>query len=160
MTVQSRQFASSSKSWEALCAEASAFATEVGRERLINISVAASGGTDMFGLGGTGVIVVWSLGVGTDETPRLVTAGCILAMLSTSSAAKQAGKVLIGYCVGLKGLEIAKVGGVRLRRTRRHRNRRALGRRFRRGARASEAGWHSHTQRQSIYPWKHQADGT
>jgi hypothetical protein len=28
-------------------------------EPLINISVAASGGTDVFGLGGTGVIVVW-----------------------------------------------------------------------------------------------------
>jgi hypothetical protein len=44
---------------EALGAEASAFASEVGRERLINISVAASGGTDALGLGGTGVIVVW-----------------------------------------------------------------------------------------------------
>jgi hypothetical protein len=59
MTVQSRQFASSSQSWEELCAEASAFATQVGRERLINISVAASGGSDVFGIGGTGVIVVW-----------------------------------------------------------------------------------------------------
>jgi hypothetical protein len=59
MTVQSRQFASSKKSWEALCAEASAFATEVGRERLINISVAASGGNEVFGFGGSGVIVVW-----------------------------------------------------------------------------------------------------
>ena len=59
MTVQSHQFTSSSKSWEELCAEASAFATQVGRERLINISVAASGGTDVFGIGGTGVIVVW-----------------------------------------------------------------------------------------------------
>jgi hypothetical protein len=52
-------FASSSKSWESLCDEASEFASEIGRERLINISVAASGGTDVFGLGGTGVIVVW-----------------------------------------------------------------------------------------------------
>ena len=59
MSVQSRQFASSSKSWEALCAEAAAFATEVGRERLINISVAASGGNEVFGFGGSGVIVVW-----------------------------------------------------------------------------------------------------
>ena len=41
----------------------------------------------------------------------LVTAGCVLAMLSTSPAAKQAGNVLIGYCVGLKGLEIAKSAG-------------------------------------------------
>ena len=38
-------------------------ASEVGRERLINISVAAAGGTDMLGLGGTGVIVVWYWGV-------------------------------------------------------------------------------------------------
>ena len=59
MTVRSRQFSSSSKSWEELCADASQFATDIGRERLINISVAASGGTDVFGLGGTGIIVVW-----------------------------------------------------------------------------------------------------
>jgi hypothetical protein len=59
MTVQSRQFKSSSKPWDELCAEASAFATQIGRERLINISVAASGGTDVFGIGGSGVIVVW-----------------------------------------------------------------------------------------------------
>ena len=59
MTVQSRVFSSSSMSWEALCSDASVFASEIGRERLINISVAASGGTDVFGLGGTGVIVVW-----------------------------------------------------------------------------------------------------
>jgi hypothetical protein len=59
MTVQSRLFSSSSTSLEALCVKACAFASEVGRERLINISVAASGGTDVFGLGDTGVIVVW-----------------------------------------------------------------------------------------------------
>jgi len=51
MSVQHRILASSSKSWETLCAEASAFASEIGREKLINISVAASGGTDVFGLG-------------------------------------------------------------------------------------------------------------
>jgi hypothetical protein len=59
MTVQHRIFESSSKSWETLCDEASAFASEIGRERLINISVAAAGGTDVLGLGGEGVIVVW-----------------------------------------------------------------------------------------------------
>ena len=59
MTVHSRLFSSNTKSWEALCAEACAFATEVGRERLINISVAASGGNEVFGFGGTGVILVW-----------------------------------------------------------------------------------------------------
>jgi hypothetical protein len=55
-------FSSSSKAWEELFADASAFASDIGRERLINISVAASGGTDVFGLGGTGVIVVWYWG--------------------------------------------------------------------------------------------------
>jgi hypothetical protein len=59
MTARHRIFESSSKSWDALCEEACAFATEIGRERLINISVAASGGTNMLGLGGAGVIVVW-----------------------------------------------------------------------------------------------------
>jgi len=44
---------------EKLCGEASAFASEVERENLINISVAASGGTDVLGLGGTVLIVVW-----------------------------------------------------------------------------------------------------
>ena len=62
MTVQFRIFSSSSKAWEELFADASAFASDIGRERLINISVAASGGTDVFGLGGTGVIVVWYWG--------------------------------------------------------------------------------------------------
>jgi D-psicose/D-tagatose/L-ribulose 3-epimerase len=41
----------------------------------------------------------------------LVVAGCALALLSTSPAAQQAGKVLVGYCVGLKGLETAKAAG-------------------------------------------------
>ena len=57
MTVQSRIFESASKSWEDLCAGASAFASEVGKQRLITIS-AASGGTEMFGHGGRGLIVV------------------------------------------------------------------------------------------------------
>jgi hypothetical protein len=59
MTARHRIFGSSSKSWDTLCEEACAFATEIGRGRLINISVAASGGTNMLGLGGAGVIVVW-----------------------------------------------------------------------------------------------------
>ena len=46
-----------------LCAEASAFASEVGRENLINISFAVSGGaTDLLGLERAGVIVVWYWG--------------------------------------------------------------------------------------------------
>jgi hypothetical protein len=59
MTVQSQVFQSSTMSWEDMCQEAAAFATPVGNERLINISVAASGGGDLFGSGGNGVIVVW-----------------------------------------------------------------------------------------------------
>lgn len=59
MTVRHRNFESRTKSWDDLCKEATAFATEIGREKLINISVAASGGTNMLGSGGNGVIVVW-----------------------------------------------------------------------------------------------------
>ena len=58
MTVQSRQFTSSSKSWEALCAEASAFATDVGSRDHQHLR-RGLGARDVFGLGGTGVIVVW-----------------------------------------------------------------------------------------------------
>jgi hypothetical protein len=59
MTARHRIFESRTKSWEELCEDATTFATEVGREKLINISVAASGGTEMFGHGGRGLIVVW-----------------------------------------------------------------------------------------------------
>ena len=53
MRVQHKIFESSFKSWDALCEEAAAFATTVGRERLINIAV-AQGDT-----GGKGFIFVW-----------------------------------------------------------------------------------------------------
>jgi hypothetical protein len=59
VTAKHRIFESSRKSWEDLCDEATAFASEIGRERLINISVAASGGTNLSGMAGKGVIVVW-----------------------------------------------------------------------------------------------------
>jgi hypothetical protein len=59
VTVQCRTFSSSTKSWESLIEEAAAFATSVGRDRLINISVSASGGADLFGVGGNGTIFVW-----------------------------------------------------------------------------------------------------
>jgi len=42
---------------------------------------------------------------------RLVIATWVLALLSASAAAEQAGKVLVGHCVGLKGLETAKAAG-------------------------------------------------
>ncbi len=59
MTAKHRLFESATESWEELCTEATAFATEIGRDRLINISVAASGGNNFSGRGGNGVIVVW-----------------------------------------------------------------------------------------------------
>ena len=51
MRVQHKLFMSSFKSWEVLCEEAAAFATTIGRERLINISV-SQGDTE-------GVVFVW-----------------------------------------------------------------------------------------------------
>ena len=59
LTAHHRIFESRTKPWEDLCDEATEFATQVGKERLINISVAASGGTDLFGHGGRALIVVW-----------------------------------------------------------------------------------------------------
>jgi hypothetical protein len=44
-------FQSMTKSWESLFEEAAAFATEIGRERLINISSS--------GDGGRGLVTVW-----------------------------------------------------------------------------------------------------
>jgi hypothetical protein len=59
MTVKCQTFTSGIMSWEKLAAEAAAFATEVGKERLINISVAAAGGGQLSGFGSEGVIFVW-----------------------------------------------------------------------------------------------------
>ena len=59
MTVKCQTFTSGIKSWDKLAAEAAAFATEVGKERLINISVATTGGGYTGGLGSEGVIFVW-----------------------------------------------------------------------------------------------------
>lgn len=42
---------------------------------------------------------------------RLVFAVSVLALIATLQSAGQAGKVLIGYCVGLMGLETAKAAG-------------------------------------------------
>jgi hypothetical protein len=51
MQVRFRLFKSLMKSWDTLCEEAAAFATEVGRERLISMSVSEDSNE--------GVIVVW-----------------------------------------------------------------------------------------------------
>ena len=58
-TARHRIFESRTKPWEDLCDEATAFATQIGPEKVISISVAASGGTDLVGHGGHGLIVVW-----------------------------------------------------------------------------------------------------
>jgi len=54
MRVAFKHFNSSVASWEAMFAEAAAFATAVGRDRLIGISH-SHGGSDLFG---TGVVTV------------------------------------------------------------------------------------------------------
>ena len=90
----------------------------------------------------------------------LVTAGCVLAMLSTSPAAKQAGNVLIGYCVGLKGLEIAKSAGFDYVEVGVTEIAALSDADFDAALERVKAGWHSNTQRQSLYPWKHEADRT
>jgi hypothetical protein len=51
MQVRHKLFKSMVKPWDSLCEEAGAFAAEIGRDRLINISVALDGGQ--------GVIFVW-----------------------------------------------------------------------------------------------------
>ena len=56
MTVRYKLFKSATKSWEALCDEAASFASTVGRDRLINISVSQAD------TGGQGVIFVWYWG--------------------------------------------------------------------------------------------------
>ena len=53
MQVRHQLFKSAFKSWDSLCDEAAAFATEIGRDRLINISVSQADSV------GQGVIFVW-----------------------------------------------------------------------------------------------------
>lgn len=58
MQVKFKHFESSYQSWESMFAEAAAFATEVGRDRLITVSHSHGGGTDIGALG-SGVVTVW-----------------------------------------------------------------------------------------------------
>ena len=53
MQVRHKLFEAHFKSWEKLCEEAAAFATTIGKDRLINISVSQAD------TGGKGVIFVW-----------------------------------------------------------------------------------------------------
>jgi hypothetical protein len=59
MRVAFRHFESASESWESMFAEAAAFATEVGPERLVSISHSHGGGSESWGVGGSGVVTVW-----------------------------------------------------------------------------------------------------
>jgi hypothetical protein len=59
MRVTYKHFESASQSWGTMFAEAAAFATKVGRDRLIGISHSHGGGGAMFGEGGSGVVTVW-----------------------------------------------------------------------------------------------------
>jgi hypothetical protein len=59
MRVAFKHFQSVTRSWEGLFEDAAAFATEVGKDRLIGISHSHGGGGNMFGEGGVGVITVW-----------------------------------------------------------------------------------------------------
>jgi hypothetical protein len=54
-----KHFESTTKSWDSIFADAAAFATEIGKERLIGISHSHGGGTEFLGAGGTGVVTVW-----------------------------------------------------------------------------------------------------
>jgi len=57
--LRAQVFQSTSKSWEAMCEDVAEFADGIGPERLVNVSMAAAGGQDLFGAGASGVIVVW-----------------------------------------------------------------------------------------------------
>lgn len=59
MTVRHHIFESATKSWEQLASKAEVFASTIGREFLVSISVASTGGTEAFGFGGKGLIIVW-----------------------------------------------------------------------------------------------------
>jgi hypothetical protein len=60
MHVAFKHFVSRGDSWESLFAEAAAFGTEVGRDRLISVSHSHGGGNIM-GMLGLGVVSVWYL---------------------------------------------------------------------------------------------------
>lgn len=59
MRATYKQFASTTQSWEALFAEAADFMTNVGRDRLIGVSHSHGGGSEMWGMGGSGIVTVW-----------------------------------------------------------------------------------------------------
>jgi hypothetical protein len=54
-----KHFVSTTQSWETMFANAAEFMTSLGPERVIGVSHSHGGGTDMIGMGGTGVVTVW-----------------------------------------------------------------------------------------------------
>jgi hypothetical protein len=59
MKLRAEIFESASKSWEQMCEEVSLFASTIGKDQLVNISVAAAGGVDLGGAGSRGTLIVW-----------------------------------------------------------------------------------------------------
>ena len=59
MKLKAKIFESATKSWELMCEEVSDFASTIEKDRLVNISTAAAGGTDLGGAGSRGIIIVW-----------------------------------------------------------------------------------------------------
>jgi hypothetical protein len=59
MTLKAKVFESASKSWDDMCADVSSFASTLGRDRVVSISMAAAGGTDWPAVGSRGTIIVW-----------------------------------------------------------------------------------------------------
>jgi hypothetical protein len=82
MKVQSKVFRSNSQSWDAMCEEVSAFASEIGADRLINISMAAAGGTHLGFAAGRRDL---SSGIGDDRSRVMRIGGLLDAPLKTTS---------------------------------------------------------------------------
>lgn len=59
MRVAFKVFEGSTPDWDTLLTEAAAFATGLGRDRVINVSVSHGGGSSVFGAGGAVTVVVW-----------------------------------------------------------------------------------------------------
>jgi hypothetical protein len=59
MRVAFKHFESRSDSWQSMFDEAAAFASAIGPERLVGISHSHGGGSETWGVGGSGVVTVW-----------------------------------------------------------------------------------------------------
>jgi hypothetical protein len=59
MRASFKHFESTSQSWESMFSDVADFASEIGPERLIGISHSHGGGSNQWGVGGSGVVTVW-----------------------------------------------------------------------------------------------------